>query len=86
MTTAPQQAPADSAVYDSAWGASRTEIPSKEPAGLEGVMVADGKIYVVLAVVLVIWFGLVTLLLRTDRKLERLERQVEDDRSSSSGA
>jgi hypothetical protein len=41
----------------------------------------DGKIYVVLAVVLLIWIGVVALLFRTDRRIERLERRV--DRSIS---
>jgi CcmD family protein len=41
----------------------------------------DGKIYVVLAVVLLIWIGVVALLFRTDRRIERLERRI--DRSIS---
>jgi hypothetical protein len=44
-------------------------------------MGTDGKIYVVLAVVLLIWFGLLTLLVRTDRKIDRLERRLDADRS-----
>jgi hypothetical protein len=44
-------------------------------------MLPDGKIYVVLAVVLLIWFGLAAMLVRTDRKIDRLERRL--DRSSS---
>jgi hypothetical protein len=38
-----------------------------------------GKIYVVLAVVLLIWIGLVTVLFRTDRKIDRLERRLDRD-------
>ena len=37
----------------------------------------DGKIYVVLAVVLLIWIGLLTVLFRTDRKIDRLERRLD---------
>lgn len=77
----PQDAPGDSTqttAYDSVW-AGREEVPSQEPVGLERVMTADGKIYVVLAVVLIIWLGLVAFLFRTDRKLDRLEREVDND-------
>jgi len=41
-------------------------------------MLAEDKLYVVLAVVLIIWFGLIFFLLRTDRRLDTLEREVED--------
>ena len=75
----PQQARPDTSAYDSTW----TEQPTaQQPDPLEQVMLADGKIYVVLAVVLLIWIGVVTLLVRTDRKIDRLERRLEADRSS----
>lgn len=76
----PQDAQADSTIstaYDSVWAS--TEAPTQQPVGLERFMVNDGKIYVVLAVVLIIWFGLLLVLFRTDRKIERLERQLEHD-------
>jgi hypothetical protein len=64
--------------YDSTW----TERPDTQaPEGLDRIMGADGKIYVVLAVVLLIWFGLVALLVRTDRKIDRLERQLDNPSS-----
>ena len=44
-------------------------------------MLSSGKIYVVLAVVLIIWVGLLTILFRTDRKIDRLERRLDEDRS-----
>jgi len=69
--------------YDSTW-TERPETPSQQPTGLDRIMGADGKIYVVLAVVLLIWFGLVTLLVRTDRKIDRLERRL-DETSSQDG-
>jgi CcmD family protein len=75
-----QDAPADSAratAYDSVW-AGRAEVPTQQPAGFERIMLADGKIYVVLAVVLIIWFGLIAFLFRTDRKLDRLEQEIHD--------
>jgi len=76
----PQAAPDTASAYDSTW----TEQPAEQqPEGLERVMLSDAKIYVVLAVVLLIWFGLVGLLWRTDRKIDRLERRVDADRSPS---
>jgi hypothetical protein len=77
----PQQAAPDTAsAYDSTW---TEQPPEQQPEGLERVMLSDAKIYVVLAVVLLVWIGVVTLLWRTDRKIDRLERRVDADRSSS---
>jgi hypothetical protein len=77
----PQQARPDTAAstYDSTWAEQPATQP---PQGLERVMLPGGKIYVVLAVVLLIWFGLVALLVRTDRRIDRLERHLETDRST----
>ncbi|ABC44095.1 hypothetical protein SRU_2190 [Salinibacter ruber DSM 13855] len=73
-----QERPDTTAVYDSTW----TEQPdAAAPDGLDRIMGQDGKIYVVLAVVLLIWIGVVALLFRTDRRIERLERRI--DRSIS---
>jgi CcmD family protein len=41
-------------------------------------MLAEDKLYVVLAVVLVIWLGIVLMLVRTDRKIKNLERRLTD--------
>lgn len=68
--------------YDSIWG---TQVPVAEPSPLERVMLAEDKIYVVLAVVLIIWFGIVAMLWRTDRKIRILERRVTDRGSEGSG-
>ena len=81
---APQAAP-DSAqagqrtAYDSTWAGSEasTELPTQQPDAFERVMLSHDKIYVVLAVVLLVWLGLVLLLFRTDRRLRRLERTLE---------
>lgn len=75
-----QTPPADtteSAVYDSVWAGSA--IPEAPPVGLETVMLQHDKLFVVLAVVLVIWFGLLFFLFRTDRRLARIERTLERD-------
>ncbi|MFO8099475.1 MAG: hypothetical protein R6T83_07630 [Salinibacter sp.] len=42
-------------------------------------MLPDGKIYVVLAVVLIIWAGVVVMVFRTDRRIDRLERDLDQD-------
>ena len=53
------------------------EIPVQPPDALEAVMLQDGRLWVVFAVVLVIWFGILTFLFRTDRRLARLERDLD---------
>jgi hypothetical protein len=75
-----QDRPDTTSAYDSTW----TEQPETQaPEGLDRLMGTDGKIYVVLAVVLLIWFGLLAVLVRTDRKIDRLEREL--DASGSRG-
>jgi CcmD family protein len=58
---------------------ANTEVPVAEPLPLERVMLPHDKIFVVLAVVLVIWFGLLFFLFRTDRKIKQLERTVNEN-------
>ncbi len=70
-----QTQPGASTRYDSIW--AHTGIPSQQPEGLERIMLAEDKLYVVLAVVLIIWFGIVYFILRTDRKLSKVERSIE---------
>ena len=60
--------------YDSTW--ATTQIPEQPPLGTEQYMLAQDKLYVVLAVVLVIWFGIAYYIFRTDRKLQTLERAI----------
>lgn len=61
--------------YDSIW--AHSGMPAQQPAGIERVMLAEDKLFVVLAVVLVIWFGLAFFVFRTDRKILNLERTVQ---------
>ncbi|WP_420454514.1 CcmD family protein [Rubrivirga sp.] len=49
-----------------------------QPQGVERVMLAQDKLPVVLAVVLVVWLGVLLLLFRTDRRLARIERDLSD--------
>ena len=44
---------------------------------LERVMLAEDKLPVVLAVVMVVWIGIVLLLWRTERRLARVERELD---------
>ena len=44
---------------------------------LERVMLADDKLPVVLAVVLVVWIGIALLIWRTERRLSRVERELD---------
>jgi CcmD family protein len=69
--------PADTtvAVLDPSAAQAVTEQPAQ---GLERVMLAEDKLPVVLAVVLVVWLGVLLLLFRTDRRIARLERQLDD--------
>ena len=78
MTIHPFQEQQDGAAspYDSVWAGQ--EVPEQAPVGLERVMLAEDKLYVVLAVVLIIWIGLVFFVYRTDRRISDLERTVEE--------
>jgi CcmD family protein len=73
----------ESSPYDSVW--SNTEVPVQQREGLEKVMLQDDKLYVVLAVVLIIWVGIIFFLYRTDRKIDRLERNMTERISEKSG-
>ncbi len=53
------------------------DTPEALPVGTERFMLQQDKLYVVLGVVLIIWLGIVFYLFRTDRKIARLEAQVE---------
>ncbi len=65
--------------FDSIWTGSN--IPTQPPSGLERVMLSDDKILVVLGVVLIIWFGIMALILRNDRRIGQLETELENHRS-----
>lgn len=47
-------------------------------SGIDQVMLSNDKLFVVLAVALIIWLGLVVFVFRTDRKLDRLERTLDE--------
>jgi hypothetical protein len=65
-----------STAYDSVWAGAN--IPTQDLSGLEQVMLSHDKLYVVLAVVLIIWIGIVILLLRNDARLTSVERTIEE--------
>lgn len=62
--------------YDTIWTAQ--DVPVQESVGIERTMLAQDKLYVVLAVVLIIWIGLAVFVFRTDRKIDRLERKLDE--------
>lgn len=72
----------DEQPYAETWPS--TEIPTAPPDRLEQFMVQQDKLFVVVAVVLVIWFGLLFFLFRTDRRLARIERRLEESRDTLS--
>jgi CcmD family protein len=47
-----------------------------QDAQMADAMRSEGKIYVVLAVVLIIFFGLIAYLIYTDRKISKLEKRL----------
>ncbi len=63
------------APYDSSW--TSQDVPTQPPDALERTMLAQDKLYVALAVALIIWLGLAAFILRTDRKIDRLERKLD---------
>jgi CcmD family protein len=77
-TTAAEPGP-----YDSIW--AHTTVPSNQPQGLEKVMLAEDKLYVVLIVVLIIWAGIVVFLFRTDRRIQKVERSLSEGIGSPDG-
>ena len=75
----PQQVAPDTTqttAFDSIW--ANPEVPVQSLNWLDQLMLSQDKLFVVLAVVLIIWFGLVFFVFRTDRKLHRLERTLEE--------
>ena len=59
------------AVLDAASTEQQTE-------GIERVMLADDRLPVAVAVVVVLWLGFLLLAFRTDRRLARIERQLDE--------
>jgi len=47
-----------------------------QDAQMADTMRSEGKIYVVVAIILVIFFGLITYLMLTDRKISKLEKRL----------
>lgn len=51
----------------------------QSPTGIEETMLAESKLPVVLAVVLLVWFGILLLLFRTEKRLSRVEERLEEE-------
>lgn len=67
-----------SAVRDTAIALLDADAAQQAPQGIERVMLAADKLPVVLVVVLIIWFGLLFLLFRTDRRITRIEKELNE--------
>ncbi|MCH7638814.1 MAG: CcmD family protein [Bacteroidetes bacterium] len=67
-----------SAVRDTAIALLDADAAQQAPQGIERVMLAADKLPVVLVVVLIIWFGLLFLLFRTDRRINRIEKELNE--------
>ena len=76
LQVAPDTTETASMAYDSIW--DTPDGPVQAVSGLDQVMLSEDKLFVVLAVALLIWFGLVFFVFRTDRKLDRLERSLDE--------
>ncbi|GAB5534096.1 MAG: hypothetical protein Rubg2KO_03450 [Rubricoccaceae bacterium] len=68
------QADTTIAVLDTPAAQAITEQP---PQGIERPMLAQDRLPVVLAVVLIVWIGILLLLIRTERRLSRVERSLD---------
>ena len=55
-------------------------------SGIEDAMLSNDKLFVVLAVVLVIWVGIAFFIFSTDRKLDRLEAALNDREAHTADA
>ena len=62
--------------YDSVWGIN--QIPEMGPVGTEQFMLAEDKLFVVLAVVMIIWLGIAFFIHRTDTRLKKLEDTLKE--------
>lgn len=76
LQVAPDTTQNTATAYDSVW--TNLDAPVQAVSGLDQVMLSQDKLFVVLAVALIIWFGLVFFVFRTDRKLDRLERTLNE--------
>ena len=59
-----------------------TTLLAQSANSLEAAMLDNDKLFVVLAVVLIIWAGVLIFVYSTDRRLARLERRIETIESS----
>ncbi|MDE2731951.1 MAG: CcmD family protein [Bacteroidota bacterium] len=60
----------------------RLSILAQTAGAVESAMLDNDKLYVVLAVVLVIWVGIALFIFGTDRRIGRLERRIQTLESS----
>ena len=68
---------ADGIVHPDSLHAVAQLLPDAPPTPLETIMLQQDKLYVVAAVLTLIWLGVAWLLLANDRRLDRLERALD---------
>ncbi len=65
-----------STAFDTIW--ANSDFPTAPLSQFDQIMLSEDKIFVVLAVLTIIWIGLILLTWRTDRHLDGLERRLDD--------
>ena len=73
---APDTTQNNTTAHDSIW--ANPDAPGQAVSTFDQVMLSNDQLFVVLAVALIVWFGLVFFIFRTDRKLDRLERTLNE--------
>lgn len=58
-------------------------VMAQQPVEMADQLRADGKIWVVVAVIAIVFIGIVAYLVRLDSKIGKLEREVNDQKFSS---
>ena len=76
IQVAPDTTQNTATAYESIW--VNPDTPVQAVSAFDQVMLSNDKLFVVLAVALIVWFGLVFFIFRTDRKLDRLERTLNE--------
>ena len=56
-------------------------LQAQQEVGMADTLRSEGKIYVVVSIILVIFAGIVAFLFSIDRKVARLEKRIQDKKS-----
>ena len=69
----------------SVWMALFALAASAQEVEMADIMRSNGKIYVVVSVIVIIFLGLILYLIRIEKKLNKLEKEKEDYLSDTAG-